>query len=66
MRELIEHEVKRFNRLFGSWEQVKKVALVERPWSIDAGELAPTLKLKRKVITERFRKLIDSLYPHHS
>ena len=66
VRELIEHEVKRFNRLFGSWEQVKKVALVERPWSIDAGELAPTLKLKRKVITERFRKLIDSLYPHHS
>ena len=29
VRELIEHEVKRFNRLFGSWEQVKKVALVE-------------------------------------
>ena len=28
VRELIEHEVKRFNRLFGSWEQVKKVALV--------------------------------------
>ena len=66
VRELIEHEVKRFNRLFGNWEQVKKIALVDRPWSIDAGELAPTLKLRRKVITERFHTLIDSMYAGHA
>ncbi|WP_047250039.1 AMP-dependent synthetase/ligase [Chromobacterium subtsugae] len=62
--DLIDREVKRFNRYFGSWEHIKKFALVDKPWCVDAGELAPTLKLRRKVIAERCRALIDNLYVH--
>ncbi|TIC78970.1 AMP-dependent synthetase/ligase [Crenobacter intestini] len=62
---LIEREVKRFNRYFGSWEHVKKVALVDRAWCVDAGELAPTLKLRRKVIAQRCSALIERLFQHH-
>ncbi|MCW3479938.1 long-chain fatty acid--CoA ligase [Neisseriaceae bacterium JH1-16] len=59
---LIDREVKRFNRYFGHWEHVKKFALLDRPWCVDSGELAPTLKLRRKVIVERCRDEIARLY----
>ncbi|OHX18173.1 AMP-dependent synthetase/ligase [Chromobacterium sphagni] len=62
--DLIDREIKRFNRYFGSWEHIKKFALVDKPWCVDAGELAPTLKLRRKVIAERCRALIENLYVH--
>lgn len=62
--ELIEREVKRFNRHFGRWEHIKKFSLLDKPWCVDAGELAPTLKLRRKVISERCRALIDNMYRH--
>lgn len=60
--ELIEREIKRFNRHFGSWEHIKKFALLEQPWCVDAGELAPTLKLRRKVISQHCQSLIDQMY----
>lgn len=59
---LIEHEIRRFNRSFGSWEHVRKFTLLDRPWCVDQGELAPTLKLRRKVICERCRELIERMY----
>lgn len=62
--ELIEREIKRFNRHFGSWEHIKKFALLDKPWCVDAGELAPTLKLRRKVISQRCQALIESMYQH--
>ncbi len=62
--ELIDREIKRFNRQFGSWEHIKKFSLLESPWCVDRGELAPTLKLRRKVIAERCRDLIESMYAH--
>lgn len=60
--ELIDREIKRFNRCFGSWEHIKKFSLLDKPWCVDAGELAPTLKLRRKVIAERCRAMIDGMY----
>ena len=60
--ELIDREIKRFNRYFGNWEHIKKFTLIDKPWCVDAGELAPTLKLRRKVIAERCRAMIESLY----
>jgi long-chain acyl-CoA synthetase len=59
---LMEREIKRFNHHFGSWEHVKKFVLLHRPWSVDTGELAPTLKLRRKVILARFQHMIDGMY----
>ncbi|HUF65449.1 MAG TPA: long-chain fatty acid--CoA ligase [Gemmatimonadaceae bacterium] len=45
-----------------SFEMPKKIGLLEEEFTIDRGELTPTQKIKRRVIDERYRKLIDSLY----
>ncbi|MFM1931313.1 MAG: hypothetical protein RL226_616, partial [Bacteroidota bacterium] len=47
---------------FGHWEQVKKVAFVSEPFTIEGGELTPTLKLKRKPILAKYEALINDLY----
>ena len=57
-KELIES----FNSFFNHVEQVKKFELLPHEWSIETGELTPTLKLKRKVIAEKYRSSIDRIY----
>lgn len=47
---------------FTSYEKVKKIALLARPFTIESGELTNTLKLRRKVILERYADRIDRLY----
>jgi long-chain acyl-CoA synthetase len=44
------------------FEKIKKVALLPREFSVEAGELTPTMKVKRKVVEERYRDVIDRLY----
>lgn len=58
----VEGKVKELNEKLGSWEQVKYFRLLPRELSEDEGELTPTLKVKRKVVSERYRDLIDSMY----
>lgn len=60
--ERIQKEIDTINPQFGKWEQVKKFALTPNVWSIDTGELTPTLKLKRKVILEKYKSLYDKIY----
>jgi long-chain acyl-CoA synthetase len=43
-------------------EQVKEFRVLETPWTPESGELTPTLKLRRRVITERYAGVIDELY----
>ena len=43
-------------------ESVKKFTILEKPLSIDSGELTPTMKVKRKVVNEKFAKLVDEMY----
>ena len=43
-------------------ERVKRIALLERELTIEGGELTPTLKIKRRVIDEKYRVVIDQLY----
>ena len=62
LKKIIENEVEHHNQNFGSWEQIKKIELTPDEWSIDKGHLTPTMKLKRKVIAEKYRELIDSMY----
>jgi long-chain acyl-CoA synthetase len=50
------------NRHFSSVEQVKKFELLPGEWSIEGGELTPTLKLKRKVILEKYGEAIRKIY----
>jgi long-chain acyl-CoA synthetase len=60
--ELIEREIRRFNTHFGHWEHVRKFALLPEPWCVERGELAPTLKLRRKVIMQHCHHQIEGMY----
>lgn len=62
VRNRIQQEIDRLNAKFGKWEQVKKFELTPNVWSIDSGELTPTLKLKRKVILEKYKTLYEKIY----
>ena len=46
----------------GNWEQIKKFELTPDIWSIDSGHLTPTMKMKRKVIKENYKDLIEKIY----
>jgi long-chain acyl-CoA synthetase len=62
VKALFELEVARYNEGFGQWETVKKFCLLPKEWTIDGGELTPSLKLKRRVISERFAREIAAFY----
>ncbi len=55
-------EVDWYNQDLGQVEKIKKFRLVAEEWSMDSGELSPTLKLRRKFIQDRYRKLIEEAY----
>ena len=55
-------EVNRLMKPFASWEQVKVIKIIPEPFSIEGGELTPTLKLKRDPIKKKYGSLIDSIY----
>jgi long-chain acyl-CoA synthetase len=44
------------------FEKIKKVALLATEFSVESGELTPTLKVKRRVVEERYKAVIDRLY----
>jgi long-chain acyl-CoA synthetase len=54
--------INEFNANFGKVEQVKKIHLMPKEWTVDSGELTATMKLKRKVIADKYRKIIDGFY----
>jgi long-chain acyl-CoA synthetase len=58
----IQKEVDGYNSLFGNWEQLKKTALLSRELSVEANELTPTLKLKRKIILGKYQKEYNEIY----
>jgi long-chain acyl-CoA synthetase len=59
---LIRAELDNYNKLFAAHEQVKKFQLVPNEWTIDGGELTATMKLKRKVIMNKYAELIARIY----
>lgn len=58
----IQKEIDAINERFGNWEKVKRFELTHDIWSIDAGHLTPTMKLKRKVIKEKYNDLYIKIY----
>jgi long-chain acyl-CoA synthetase len=62
VKDRIQKEVNKANTKFGNWEQVKKFELTQDIWSIDAGHLTPTMKMKRKIIKEKYKDLIETIY----
>ena len=55
-------EIEEGNQDFAKWETVKKIEILCKDWTIETGELTPTLKMKRNVIMEKYRELIDGIY----
>jgi long-chain acyl-CoA synthetase len=62
VKSFMQKQVDAYNAFFNNVEQVKKIALLPQEWSVDGGELTPTLKLKRKVIMERYADAVRGLY----
>lgn len=58
----IGEEVETLNEKFGNWEKIKRFELTPDVWSIDGGHLTPTLKLKRKVVMEKYKSLYQQIY----
>ncbi len=62
LRERIEREVNELMASFAKWEQVKKITILPAVFTIDGGELTPTLKLKRKPIMAKYADAIEAMY----
>jgi len=60
--EVFKDTVERYNQFFNHVEQIKKFELLPHEWTVEGGELTPTLKLKRKVIMEKYRDAIERIY----
>jgi len=60
--DLIQRQVDAHTADLARYERVKRVALIERELTIEGGELTPTLKVKRRVVDEKYRDVIDRLY----
>jgi len=58
----IQQEVDILNEKFGNWEKIKKFELTPDLWTIPAGHLTPTMKLKRKVVMEKYINLFHKIY----
>jgi long-chain acyl-CoA synthetase len=58
----IQEEIDHCNEKFGNWEKVKRFELTPDIWSIDAGHLTPTMKLRRKIIKEKYNDLYQKIY----
>jgi long-chain acyl-CoA synthetase len=54
--------VQKYNQGFAQWEQVKKFVLLPEQWTVETGEMTPTMKVKRKVISENNKAIIEGLY----
>jgi long-chain acyl-CoA synthetase len=62
IQQRIQKEIYEANKKFGNWEQIKKFELTPEIWSIDAGHLTPTMKMKRKIIKDKYLALIENIY----
>jgi long-chain acyl-CoA synthetase len=60
--DLFERQIAGLTTELAKYERVKKVALLENELTIEGGELTPTLKVKRRVVDEKYREVIDRLY----
>lgn len=59
-----QEEVDTANESFAKWEKVKQFRLTPDIWSIDEGHLTPTMKLKRKIVKEKYIDLYNDIYGH--
>ena len=58
----IYEDVQKLTKDLAKFESVKKIALLEEELTVEGGELTPTLKIKRRIIDEKFKHIIDKFY----
>lgn len=58
----VQNEINRLSQDLAPFERVKKIALLEHEFTIESGEMTPSLKIKRNVVEKKYKDLIDSLY----
>jgi len=59
---VLQNEIDMLTEDFSSFERIQKIVLVSTPFSLETGELTPSLKVKRKVVEEKYADQIDDLY----
>ena len=59
---LYQEIIDALNRELSQYERIKRIALLPREFTVESGELTPTLKVKRKVVEEKWREQIEALY----
>jgi long-chain acyl-CoA synthetase len=59
---IIMADVEKANAHFAQWEKVKKIHLTSDVWSVDAGHLTPTMKLRRKIVSSMYNSQIEKIY----
>lgn len=62
VQDAIEAEVEKYNKEFGDWEKIKRYELTEEQWTVETGELTPTMKPKRRVVMEKHKDLYQKIY----
>ena len=62
VRELIQHEIDRIMKHYARVEQIKKFTILDAEWTQETGEITPSLKVKRRVVEEKYRDLIEAMY----
>jgi len=60
--ELLDKELDQFQKKLANFERVRKFAILDKPFTIETGELTPSLKIKRKFVEERYKELIEDMY----
>lgn len=60
--ELLDKELDQFQKKLANFERIRKFAILDKPFTIESGELTPSLKVRRKVIEERYKDLIEEMY----
>jgi long-chain acyl-CoA synthetase len=61
--ESVRAEVARLTSHLADYERIKRVALLPREFTVEGGEITPTLKVRRRYVEEKYCDLIDALYP---
>jgi long-chain acyl-CoA synthetase len=59
---LLEDDMVKFQKKLANYERVRKFVLLDRPFTIDSGEITPSMKIKRKIVEENYNDLIEMMY----
>ncbi|PKP00627.1 MAG: long-chain fatty acid--CoA ligase, partial [Bacteroidetes bacterium HGW-Bacteroidetes-6] len=62
IKKRFQQELDKFNKFFGTTEQVKRFEMIDHEWTVDTGELTASLKLRRRFINEKYDTIIRKIF----